>query len=134
LVLPDLITLRRELTVRNFGRMMLPRPSARIGGRWRGVCVFNGVKKKRGRFFSRFQRPASGTIPEGFAPITQVLAEDVVIVSYPRSGNTWFQNLVAGVVYGVDPRFGPSVLAHDLVPDPGFGTNYRRYATPMFFM
>ena len=31
------------------------------------------------------------------------------IILYPKSGNTWFQNLIAGMVYGVDPRFGPTV-------------------------
>ena len=31
-------------------------------------------------------------------------AEDIFIVGYPKSGNTWFQNLVVGAVYGMDPR------------------------------
>jgi hypothetical protein len=71
--------------------------------------------------------------PEGFVPITQFLAEDIFIVGYPKSGNTWFQYLIAGVVYGVDPRWGPSLLVYDLVPDLSYNKYYRRYATPMFF-
>jgi hypothetical protein len=71
--------------------------------------------------------------PEGFVPITQFLAEDIFIVGYPKSGNTWFQNLIAGAVFGVDPRFSPSALVHDLVPDVSYNKYYRRYATPMFF-
>jgi hypothetical protein len=94
-----------------------------------------------GTLLGRFKRPASETlpevipeaVPEGFTAITKFLPEDIFIVGYPKSGNTWFQNLVAGVFYGVDPRFGPCTLVHDLVPDLGFGKFYRRYATPMFF-
>jgi hypothetical protein len=71
--------------------------------------------------------------PEGFVPITQFLAEDIFIVGYPKSGNTWFQYLIAGVVYGVDPRRAPSLLVFDLVPDVAYNKYYRRYATPMFF-
>lgn len=106
---------------------------------------------KIGSSLGRFKRPAPETIPEGPAPeaipkgpvpeaipegfvsITQFLAEDIFVVGYPKSGNTWFQNLVSGVVYGVDPRFAPSALAHDLVPDLSYNKYYRRYATPMFF-
>jgi hypothetical protein len=80
-----------------------------------------------------FIRPPPEAIPAGFVPITQFLAEDIFVVGYPRSGNTWFQNLVAGTVYGVDPRWAPSALAHDLVPDLAYNKYYRRYATPMFF-
>ena len=34
--------------------------------------------------------------------IEDILPEDIVVVGYPKSGNTWFQFLVAGAVYGVD--------------------------------
>ena len=71
--------------------------------------------------------------PKGFTPITEFSGEDVFIVGYPKSGNTWFQNLVAGVVYGVDPRLSPPLLANDLVPDVQATEVYRRYATPTFF-
>jgi hypothetical protein len=72
-------------------------------------------------------------VSEEFAPMTQFHPDDVFIVAYPKSGVTWFQNLVAGAVYGVNPRFGPRILAHDLVPDIGYVKFYRRYATPMYF-
>jgi hypothetical protein len=79
------------------------------------------------------ERREPEAIPERFVPITQFLPEDIFIVSYPKSGNTWFQNLACGVVYGVDPRLAPSTLVHDLVPDLGYQKYYRRYANPMFF-
>ena len=77
--------------------------------------------------------PAPELVPEGFTPITEFLAEDIFIVGYPKSGNTWFQNLIGAAVYGADPRFAPSALVHDLVPDVCYNKYYRRYATPMFF-
>ncbi|MCI0736148.1 MAG: sulfotransferase domain-containing protein [Beijerinckiaceae bacterium] len=84
------------------------------------------------------QAEAPVPVPEGFTPITQFLPEDIFIVGYPKSGNTWFQSLVAGVLYGVDPRFAPSALAQDLLPYLSYDKLsprkiYRRYATPTFF-
>ena len=72
-------------------------------------------------------------VPEGFEPITQYQTADIFIVGYPKSGNTWFQNLASGIVYGVDPRFSPPVLVDDLVPDVHYKKYYRRYSTPMYF-
>lgn len=68
----------------------------------------------------------------GLAHLSETVTEDVFIVGHPKSGNTWFQNLVAGVIYGVDPEYAPYALIRDLVPGhlPKY---YKRYATPMFF-
>lgn len=90
-------------------------------------------------YFGHAEHPAPQAIsppqaiPKGFTPITEFLAEDIFIVGYPKSGNTWFQNLITGVVYGVDLRFGPNALVHDLVPDFDYCTYYRRYSTPVYF-
>jgi hypothetical protein len=84
-------------------------------------------------FPGHFKGLAPEAIPDGFIPITQFLPEDIFVVGYPKSGLTWFQNLICGVVYGVDPRLAPSALVHDLVPDLAYNKYYRRYATPMFF-
>jgi hypothetical protein len=71
-------------------------------------------------------------VAKGYAPITESVAEDIFVVGYPKSGNTWFQNLIAGLVYGVDARWSPPTLANDLVPDVA-NAIYRRYATPTYF-
>ncbi|MEJ0095983.1 MAG: sulfotransferase domain-containing protein [Methylocella sp.] len=70
---------------------------------------------------------------DGWSPISQFQAEDIFIVSYPKSGATWFQNLIAGVVYGVNTKFSPPALTHELTPDVHYNAYYRRYATTMLF-
>ncbi|MDQ6632934.1 MAG: sulfotransferase domain-containing protein [Verrucomicrobiota bacterium] len=71
---------------------------------------------------------------ESLLPITSFQTEDVFMVAYPKSGNTWLQNLTAGIIYGVIPEYAPPLLAHyDLIPDVHFKHFYKRYSDPMFF-
>lgn len=79
------------------------------------------------RFDEKIQRRT------GLSPIGTTDPRDVFIVGYPKSGNTWMQNLIAGVVYGLDPAVLPSALVDDLVPDVYIRSHYRRYGTPMYF-
>jgi hypothetical protein len=57
----------------------------------------------------------------------------VFIVGYPKSGNTWFQNIFASLVYGVDAYLSPDSIIQDLIPDVHYKRYYRRYSTPMYF-
>lgn len=66
-------------------------------------------------------------------PITEFSEEDVFIVGYPKSGHTWFQNLVAGVVYGINPEYASDTVIQELVPDVHYKQYYKRFQTPMFF-
>lgn len=66
-------------------------------------------------------------------PITQFSDVDIFIAGYPKSGNTWLQNLVTGIYFGVDPDLAPDTLIQELVPDIHFKKYYRRLKTPMFF-
>ena len=77
--------------------------------------------------------PATPITPAGFTPIRESRPEDVFIVGYPKSGNTWFQNLVSGVVYGADPELTPDSVIQELVPDVHAKQYYKRFATPTFF-
>lgn len=65
-------------------------------------------------------------------PNTNISEEDVFIIGYPKSGHTWFQMLVAGVMYGLDFDYMPYSVVWDLVPDHAW-PYYRRYSTPTFF-
>lgn len=68
-----------------------------------------------------------------FQPMGEFAPEDVFIVGYPKSGNTWFQDLVTMVIYGVPPSLSPPLLAQTLVPDVHARPFFQRYGTPMFF-
>ncbi|MDB6019882.1 MAG: Sulfotransferase [Pedosphaera sp.] len=72
-------------------------------------------------------------IPTGFTPIDQFLPNDIFIVGYPKSGNTWFQDLVAGIAFGALPEFAPLHLVQDLVPDSHAVRYYKRYGKNAFF-
>ncbi len=68
-----------------------------------------------------------------WVPIGEFYEEDVFVVGYPKSGNTWFQNIVAGLIYGVDPEYAPDTLIQELVPDIHYKRYYKRFGDPMFF-
>lgn len=72
-------------------------------------------------------------MPKGCTPITEFHDRDIFVAGYPKSGNTWFQDLVSAVVFGVDPELCPAPLVQDLVPDVHFKSFYQRYQTPMIF-
>jgi hypothetical protein len=69
----------------------------------------------------------------GLSPISRTDPEDIFIVGYPKSGNTWMQNLVASIVFGTNAQLTPDSLVNELVPDVHDRTFYRRYRTPTFF-
>lgn len=66
-------------------------------------------------------------------PISEFSDTDVFIVGYPKSGNTWFQNIFAGLLYGVNPAQAPDQVVQDLVPDVHYKRYYRRYSNSVFF-
>jgi len=53
--------------------------------------------------------------------------EKVHIVGFPKSGNTWMQNQIAGVQFGINPAFMSDALAQELVPPVKQATFYREY-------
>ena len=62
-----------------------------------------------------------------FIPIHQTQAQDIFVAGFPKSGNTWMQNLLAGVIYGVDTSILPDRLTQVLVPDTHQRQYYKRY-------
>ncbi|MBM3995641.1 MAG: sulfotransferase domain-containing protein [Planctomycetes bacterium] len=71
--------------------------------------------------------------PAGFTSIRESVPEDIFIVSYPKSGNTWFQYLASAIVYGIDPEATPDSVVQELVPDVHALHYYKRFSTPTFF-
>jgi hypothetical protein len=72
-------------------------------------------------------------LKKNFTPIGTFAEEDIFIASYPRSGNTWFSHMVAGIVYGVLQSRAQSMLLYDLIPDIDINPIYKRFRTPTFF-
>ncbi|MDT8390959.1 MAG: sulfotransferase domain-containing protein [Lentisphaeria bacterium] len=58
---------------------------------------------------------------------------DIIVTGYPKSGNTWFQHLLSGILYGVPGGRAPHELIELLVPDVDGTAYYRRLSDPMFF-
>lgn len=69
----------------------------------------------------------------GLLPIAETQPQDVFVCGYPKSGNTWFQQMTCAVVYGADVELSPDALINDLVPDVHFRKFYRRYGERSFF-
>jgi hypothetical protein len=58
---------------------------------------------------------------------------DVFITAYPKSGMTWFQNLVCGAIHGNNLDLFSYKLMAQLIPEIGVHQYYQRFTTPMFF-
>jgi cephalosporin hydroxylase len=69
----------------------------------------------------------------GWHPIHQTGAQDVFIVGYPKSGNTWYQNLVSGLVFGCNPALTSDHVIQELVPDVHSKKFFRRFGDRAFF-
>lgn len=84
---------------------------------------------------SRAFRPISNRLLEraGLRRIEDTEPEDVFIVGYPKSGNTWFQNLASGIVFGVDASRAPDALIQELVPGVHELAYYKRFHSPTVF-
>jgi len=66
-------------------------------------------------------------------PISEFSDDDIFIVGYPKSGNTWFQNILASLIYGVNPELTPDSVIQDLIPDVHYKRYYRRYRNSVVF-
>lgn len=64
----------------------------------------------------------------GQLPIDSCSDSDIFLVGFPKSGNTWMQNLVAGLLFGIDTRFLTDKLTQQLVPNVHGTMYYKRVA------
>jgi len=84
-------------------------------------------------FQGKEERRMLAFFQKNFTPMSEVVPEDIFIAGYPKSGNTWFQDLVAGLVFGLISDKTHPKLVNDLVPDVHCDPVYKRYQTPSFF-
>ena len=70
---------------------------------------------------------------QNFIPISETHPRDIFIAGYPKSGNTWMQNLIAGVQFGIDTSLLPDSLTQELVPDVHGRIYYKRFTDIVFF-
>jgi hypothetical protein len=80
------------------------------------------------------QRKIFAFYEKNFQPMDDTHPDDIFIAGYPKSGSTWFQSLVAGIVFGVLADKSELRLIDDLIPDIHEDDSfYRRYQAPTFF-
>jgi Sulfotransferase domain len=87
-----------------------------------GDTISKDMQRARNRVISQARLIDSNEVDEN----------DIFIVGYPKSGNTWFQNLVVGIQYGIDLSKAPHTLVNDLAPDVE-DDYYRRHLSPTIF-
>lgn len=69
----------------------------------------------------------------GLCKISEYSEDDVFIVGYPKSGNTWMQNIIINLYYGIDTRNVPDKLVQELVPDVHYKSYYKKFYKTTFF-
>src|SRR4030042_6285801 len=69
----------------------------------------------------------------GYLPITESSDDDVFIVSYPRSGNSWLAHLILGIFYDENPETIRYSAVRNMIPDVHLKRCFRRCHSPMFF-
>lgn len=65
-------------------------------------------------------------LEHGYDHIDKIQANDIVIVGFPKSGNTWMQNLIAGVLFGIDTTLLPDKLTQVIIPNQHGEKYYKR--------
>ncbi len=69
----------------------------------------------------------------GVNSINETSENDIFIVGYPKSGNTWLQNIIVEIAYGLDISKVGDTMLQELVPDVHFKRHYSRFMEKMFF-
>ena len=70
---------------------------------------------------------------EGYSSVNDTADHDVFIAGYPKSGNTWVQNLVSGLLLDSTSEFITPRLVNELVPDVQAKKYYKRFFDTMVF-
>ena len=95
--------------------------------RLRKIWPLDMARHWRNREIERFYRRF------GFIPIGETLEQDIFVCGFPKSGNTWVQNLLASLIFGLEPRYLTDQLVQAIVPDVHQAKFYKRFFEPCFF-
>jgi hypothetical protein len=90
--------------------------------------MFNRARLAFARAALRVAQPMTG-----LRLIDDTEPNDVFVAGFPKSGHTWCQYLLAGLVGGLDVAHSSDALVQELVPDVQARLAYRRYTEPVFF-
>lgn len=72
-------------------------------------------------------------IHQQYSSISKTNSKDIFLAGFPKSGNTWLQNIIAGLILNMDTKNLSDILSQSLVPDIHSAKFYKRYYEPMFF-
>jgi hypothetical protein len=90
------------------------------------MSIFDGIFKKN--------QDQSGVLNEFYwEKISDIKPKDMFIAGYPKSGNTWLQFLMCGILCRMDMSVTTQNMVRDIVPDIQFNDRYRRYFSEMCF-
>ena len=84
----------------------------------------------RSRVLAEVQREMEAL---GFNNIENIHDSDVIVAGYPKSGNTWVQQLMASILFELNPSTLPDILTQQLVPDVHAQKYYKRFRSEMCF-
>lgn len=70
---------------------------------------------------------------QNFVPIIETKDEDVFIAGFPKSGNTWMQNLITGLILDCNSERITPQLVSEFVPDEHAKKYYKRIYPIMVF-
>ena len=109
-------------------------PQAERSARNRPTWV-GRARQRGGSLLNRLVAPYQDRLLRGagLTPFGEYDAQDVFLVSYPKSGSTWLRSLLIGAAFGSDPLLTPFELFRKLMPFVGGGSHYARFSTPMYF-
>lgn len=66
-------------------------------------------------------------------PIDGSRVNDVFVAGYPKSGNTWLQNIIVELVFDLEANRLPDSLLQELIPDVHFKRYFNRFREVMVF-
>mgnify|MGYP005841407411 CR=1 FL=1 len=94
---------------------------------WKRLWPLSQVRQWRDGQIETFYRR------QGFLPIDETKDQDIFICGFPKSGNTWVQNLIASLVFGLEPRYLSDRIVQEFVPDVHQSSFYKRFLDTAFF-